>query len=93
MPNRSFIYPLILFDIIKGVIDHPLYEVEITYHVYLQARKRGISYILIEHTLRHGVMHHYGKHGVRFIAKGKRTIICVGQIVGTKLTIFTIEVA
>ena len=68
------------------------YDVEIKRHTFVQAMARGIHPDLIEDTLRKGKIERYGKHGVKFISKGsKRTIICVGQIVGTRITIFTIE--
>jgi len=76
---------MILMDISK-------YEVEIKHHVFVQALKRGIHPDLIEDTLIKGKLKRFGKHGVRFVSKGsKRTIICVGQIIGMKLIIFTIE--
>lgn len=54
--------------------------------------ERGIHPDMIEETLLKGKMKRYGKHGVKFINKGaKRTIICVGRLIGTKLKIFTIE--
>ena len=68
------------------------YEVEITHHAFKQALARGIHPDLIEDTLRKGKVQQFGKHGVRFVSAGsKRRIICVGQIVADKLTIFTIE--
>ena len=68
------------------------YEVEIKHHVFIQALKRNIHPDLIEDTLIKGKIERYGKHGVKFVSKGsKRTIICVGQIVGMKIKIFTIE--
>ena len=47
---------------------------------------------MIEDTLLKGKIKRHGKHGVKFINKGsKRTIICVGEMTGMKITIFTIE--
>ena len=68
------------------------YDVQIKRHVFVQAMARGIHLDVIEDTLQKGKVERYGKHGVKFVSKGaKRTVICVGQIVGTRITIFTIE--
>ncbi len=68
------------------------YDVEIKHHVFIQAMKRGIHPDFIEDTLIKGKMERFGKNGVKFISQGsKRTIICVGEMVGTKIRIFTIE--
>lgn len=73
-------------------MDISRYELEIKRHAFVQAMKRGIHPDMIEETLLKGRMERYGKHGVKFINKGsKRTIICVGELIGTKLKIFTIE--
>lgn len=73
-------------------MDVSKYEIEIRRHVFIQALERGIPPEFIEDTLKNGTIKKYGKHGVKFIKKGsKRTIICVGQIIGTKIKIFTIE--
>ena len=73
-------------------MDLSKYEVEIKRHAFIQASKRGIHPDLIEDALHKGKVEHYGKHGIKIVCKGrKRTIICVGQIIGTKLKIFTIE--
>lgn len=68
------------------------YDVEIRHHVFIQAMKRGIHPDFIEDTLTKGKMERFGKNGVKFISEGsKRTIICVGEMIGTKIRIFTIE--
>ena len=73
-------------------MDISKYEIEIKHHTFIQAMKRGIHPDLIEDALLKGSVKRYGKHGVKFVNKGsKRTIICVGQIVGMKIKIFTIE--
>jgi len=73
-------------------MDISRYELEIKHHVFKRAMERGIHPDMIEKTLLKGKMERYGKHGVKFIKKGaKRTIICVGELIGTKLKIFTIE--
>lgn len=72
-------------------VDVSLYDIEIRRHVFVQAMKRGIHPDVIEDTLRNGRVETYGKHGVKFVCEGKRTIICVGQMIGNKIKIFTIE--
>ena len=68
------------------------YELEIKHHAFIQALKRNLHPDLIEDTIINGKIERYGKHNVRFISKGsKRIIICVGQILGLKIKIFTIE--
>ena len=73
-------------------MDIAKYDVEIKHHAFFQAMKRGINPDLIEDVLKRGRIERYGKHGVKFVNKGsKKTIICVGQIIGSKIKIFTIE--
>ena len=73
-------------------MDISRYELEIKHHVFKRAMERGIHPDMIEETLLKGRIERYGKHGVKFINKGaKRTIVCVGELIGTKLKIFTIE--
>lgn len=68
------------------------YDIQIKRHVFVQAMARGIYPDLIEDALQKGKIEKFGKHGVKFISKGsKRTVVCVGQIVGTRITIFTVE--
>lgn len=72
-------------------VDISAYNIEIKRHVFIQAMKRGIHPDIIEDTLKNGRVEHYGKHGVKFVLSSRRTIVCVGQIIGMKITIFTIE--
>ena len=68
------------------------YDLEIKRHAFERAMQRGIHPDMIEDTVLKGKIKRFGKHGVKFISKGsKRTIICVGEIVGNKLKIMTIE--
>lgn len=68
------------------------YSIEIKHHVFIRAMERGISPDLIEGTIRNGKVEHFAKDRVRFIKIGsKRTIICIGEIRGMTITIFTIE--
>ena len=73
------------------LVDISRFNIEITRHAFMQAMKRGIHPDLIEDTLTKGKVEIYGKHGIKFISKGRRTIICVGECVGTQIKIFTVE--
>ena len=73
-------------------MDISKYELVIKRHVFEQAMKRGIHPDMIEETLLKGKVKKFGKHGIKFVSRGsKRTIICVGELIGTKLKIITIE--
>ena len=65
---------------------------EITRHAYDQAIARGIDGDLLRGALLKGKVERYGKHGIKFVSKGrKRTITCVGEIRGDTIVIFTAE--
>ena len=67
-------------------------DLEIKHHVFKRALDRGIHPDLIEETILKGKVERFGKHGVRFVRKGqKRHLICIGELIGTTLKIFTIE--
>ena len=73
-------------------MDISRYDIVIKRHVFERAMQRGIHPDLIEDALMKGKMSRFGKHGIKFTNKGsKRTIICIGELVGTKLKIITIE--
>ncbi|GEM_PF-1009436 len=73
-------------------LDVSKYEIAIKHHVFIRAMERGIDPDMIEQTLWRGKVERFGKHGIRFVNTGpKRTIICVGELVGDRLKIFTIE--
>lgn len=74
------------------MFDVQRYEIEIKHHVFVQAIKRGISPDLIEDTIRNGKIERFGNDRIRFVKRGsKRTLICVGEIRGLTLNVFTIE--
>ncbi len=53
---------------------------------------RGIHPDMIEEAILKGRVKRFGKHGIKFVNKGsKKTIICIGEVIGTKLKIITIE--
>ncbi len=73
-------------------MDVSQYNIRIRNHALIRAVERGIHPDLIEDALREGKIKRYGNDGVKFISKGsKRTIICVGQVAGSRIVIFTIE--
>ncbi|MEK6812778.1 MAG: hypothetical protein AABX86_01545 [Nanoarchaeota archaeon] len=74
-------------------MDISRYELRIQRHAYLRAYHRGVHPDIIRKTIVEGYVERFGKHGIKFIKKGKkRTIICVGRCIGEKIQIFTIEV-
>ena len=73
-------------------MDISQYDLVIKRHVFERAMQRGIHPDIIEGTLLRGKVKRFGKHGIKFISKGsKRTIICVGELIGDRLKIITIE--
>jgi len=73
-------------------MDLSKYDVVIKRHVFERAMQRGIHPDMIEDTLSKGKVKRFGKHGIKFVSKGsKRTIICIGELVGNRLKIITIE--
>ena len=73
-------------------MDLSQYDLVIKRHVFERAMQRGVHPDMIEDTLLKGKVKKFGKHGIKFISKGsKRTIICVGELVGNRLKIITIE--
>ena len=73
-------------------MDISQYDLIIKRHVFERAMQRGIHPDIIEATLSKGKIKRFGKHGIKFVNKGsKRTIICVGELVGNRLKIITIE--
>jgi len=64
------------------------YDIEIKHHAFKQAIKRGISPDLIENTLINGKVKRHGKNYIKVVTK---SAICVGQIIGNKIKIITIE--
>ena len=68
------------------------YEIEIKRHAFIRALQRGVSPDMIEATLKGGKIVRFGKNNLKFYKKYRRFIvICVDQIIGTKIKIATIE--
>ena len=73
-------------------MDISRYNLDIKFHVFRRALERGIHPDMIENTIYKGKVERFGKHGIKFVNKGsKRTLICVGELVGNKLKIITVE--
>ena len=73
-------------------MDITQYDLEIKRHAFIRAIERKVTPDMIEATLKGGKLERFGKHNVRFIKDYKRfRVICVGQLIGTKIKIFTIE--
>lgn len=73
-------------------MDITQYDFEIKRHAFIRAIERNVTPDMIEATLKGGKIERFGKNNVRFIKEYKRfVVICVGEMVGTKVKIFTIE--
>ncbi len=68
------------------------YDIEIKRHAFVRAMQRGVTPDMIEATLKGGKIEKFGKHNLKFHKKYKKfTVICVGEIMGEKIKILTIE--
>ncbi|MFC2133927.1 hypothetical protein ACFLTH_04860 [Bacteroidota bacterium] len=73
------------------LLDINNFEFEIKKHAFDQALKRKIDPDYIESTLKGGRIKRFSKHNLKFIKKfNKFTVICVGEIKGTRIKILTI---
>jgi cobalamin-dependent methionine synthase I len=73
-------------------MDITQYDFEIKRHAFIRAMERNVTPDMIEATLKGGNIERFGKNNVKFIKDCKKfTVICVGEMVGTKVKIFTIE--
>jgi len=73
-------------------MDISQYEIELKRHAFIRALERKITPDMIEATLRGGKITKFGKSNVKFSKKFKRfTVICVDEIIGTKIKIVTVE--
>ncbi len=74
-------------------MDRSKYDIEIKHHVFKRALERNIHPDLIENTIINGKIALFANDRIKFVKKGNnRTIICVGEMRGLKISIFTIEV-
>ena len=73
-------------------MDITQYDFEIKRHAFIRAIQRNVTPDMIEATLKGGKIEKFGKNNVRFIKDYKRfSVICVGEMISTKVKIFTIE--
>lgn len=71
--------------------DRTEYKLRLTRHALIRAAERDIDLEEINRTIWCGRIERYGKHGVKFIQEGKERIICVGEVIGDAIKIFTVE--
>ena len=73
-------------------MDITQYDIEIRRHAFIRSLEIRITPDMVEATIKGGKIKRFGKNNVKFIKKYKKfMVICVGEIVGTKIKIFTIE--
>jgi len=73
-------------------MDRTKYDFEIKRHAFIRAMQRGVTPDMIEATLKGGKIRSFGKNNLKFQKEYKKfTVICVGEIVGVKIKIITIE--
>ena len=73
-------------------MDITQYDLEIKRHAFIRAMERNVTPDMIEATLNGGRVERFGKNNVRFIKDYKRcTVICVGEIIGNQIKVFTVE--
>ena len=74
-------------------MDITQYEFEIKRHALIRAMQRGVTPDMVEATLKGGKIVRFGKNNLKFYKKYKMfTVVCVDQIIGTKIKIVTIEI-
>lgn len=77
----------------KDIMDITQHDFEIRRHAFLRAVERQVTPDMIEATLKGGKIKRFAKNRVKFYKQYKRfTVICVGELMGTKIKILTIEV-
>lgn len=73
-------------------MDRTRYDIDVKRHVFIRATQRGVTPDRIEEVLMSGRLERIGNDRVRFVKEGKkRDIICVGEVRGLRIVIFTIE--
>ena len=73
-------------------MDLSKYEIEIKRHAFIRAMQRKVTPDMIEATLKGGRVGRFGKYGIKFYKDYKKfSVVCVGQIIGDKIKILTIE--
>ena len=73
-------------------MDRTKYIIEIKHHVFIRAMERQITPDRIEDTINNGRIELFGNDRLKFIKQGnKKSLICICEIRGLKISIFTIE--
>ena len=73
-------------------MDITQYDFEIRRHAFLRALERKVTPGMIEATIKGGKIERFAKHGIKFFMKYKKfTVVCVGEMAGTKIKILTVE--
>jgi len=74
-------------------MDRTKYDIEVKHHVFIRAMQRGITPERIENIIYNGRIELFGNDRIKFVKEGKkRSLICVGEIRGLRIIIFTIEI-
>lgn len=56
------------------------YIIETSFHARKAARENGITFDMVESTIKNGKTKRFGKNGIKFISEYKRgKVICVGE--------------
>jgi len=73
-------------------MDITQYDFEIKRHAFIRAMQRKVTPDMIEATLKGGKIERFGKNNLRFVKDYKNfKVICIGEMIGTKIKIITIE--
>ena len=73
-------------------MDITQYEIEVKRHALIRAMERKVTPDMVEATLKGGKIEQFGNDNVKFSKKYKNfEVVCIGQIIGIKIKIFTIE--
>ena len=73
-------------------MDITQYDFEIKRHAFIRAMERGVTPDMIEATLKGGNLAKVGKNYVKLSKDYKKfKVICVGEVIGQKIKIITIE--
>jgi len=77
----------------RDIMDLSQYEIEIKRHAFIRAMQRGVAPDMIEATLKGGKIKRFGKNNLKFYKEYKKfKVFCIGQIIGDKIKIITIQI-
>lgn len=79
--------------IYKDIIVRERWEIDIRYHALLRAFQKGISWDMVEATIKGGRIERFGKNRVKFVRRyWGREVVCVDERVGyNTIKIVTVE--